>query len=279
MAVTITIDGEGLSLKRETNLQKAGQIISFLGLDDSIPTAGTNTDQILTPIPMLGATSTSSLKDLITESKAKTNAQKITVVGSYSSDKDGQEGFLIKDVQFHLKKMGETPGNFTRDLKSATALKYVVEINSKEGRYMVTDRGKEAIQDRFTNEVKPKSPGKKSGGTFQKAIPPRDEVTSLSIVTNLEGYPDFHDLPTKADSILWVLAYGASKGVESLTPREVEFLSDRLLKKVEQKDFSAHNKRNRESSYVAFTDGKFKLQQKGIDYLIKVNEKKSEVKE
>lgn len=274
MSVFITIEGDGLSLKKQTTLQKAGQIIAFLGLeegsidDESAVHSVPGHASLITPPSV-------SLNDLINESKAKTSAQKITVLGKYLSEKDKTDGFLIKEVLLQLRKMGEEPGNFTRDLKKAVDLQYIYE-DPKTGKYGVSAKGLRAIEGKFADE--PRRTSVKGRGGFKKAIPPRQEVVSLPFVSTLDGYPDFHQLPTKADSILWVLVYADSQNIEDLTPKEVEVITDKLRKKIAQNAFSPFNKRNMKEGYVAQTDGKFKIQQKGIDRL-KALTKQAHVKE
>ncbi len=274
MSVRITIKGDGLSLEKQTSLKKAGQIITFLGLEEG----DTTTEQVPSSPKALVVSLGSSPKVAIHEAKAKTNAQKITVLANYLSEKDGQEGVLVKEILLQLRKIGEEPGNFTRDLGTAESLRYLYPLDAKKTIYGVTDKGKGAILNKFVEETPNKTSRKDKRG-FKKAIPPRQEVLSLPIVANLEGYSGFHDLPTKADSILWVLAYADSNNIEELTPREVEMITDKLRKKIPQKDFSAHNKKNMKLGYVALTDGKYKLQQKGIDHLKSLSTKQLNDKE
>ncbi|MDO8487655.1 MAG: hypothetical protein Q7S45_05150 [Candidatus Curtissbacteria bacterium] len=267
MTITITIEGDGLSLKKETNLQKAGQIIAFLGLAENSSEAGTRLD--LVPSTVLSSPLALSPAELVIESKAKTNAQKIAVLGSYLLEKDGRDDFLTKEVLLLLRKIGEEPHNFARDLRTAESSQYVYPIDTKKGKYGVGQKGKQAIQNKFSDKIRATARTKRTGGV-RKATPPRTEVLSLSIVSSLEGYPDFHVLPSKADAILWVLAYADEQKIEELTPREVEALTDKLRNKIEQKAFSAHNKRNIKLSYVSQTGNRFKLQQKGSDHLKKL---------
>ncbi len=266
MTVKISIDGEGLTFKKDIGVQKAGQIIAFLGADES--SAPIERGPLLTTTSKILPQIEQSPKDLIIQANAKTNAQKITVLGSYLLDKDGNDDFLIKEVQLQMRKLGEEPGNFNRDLKAAMSLQYIYQLPpKKDGKYGITDAGREAIQNQFSEEVKIKPKSHKKHGGFKQSIPPRDEVTTLAIVSDMEGYPNFHKLPTKADSILWVMAYCDAQKIESLTPKEVEFLTDKLRSKIPQNAFSPHNKRNIKEGYVSQTDGKFKLQQKGFDHL------------
>lgn len=266
MTVKISIEGDGLTFKKDITFQKAGQIIAFLGADESLVRAeqGLIMASPSTTLPPIDQ----SPRDLIIQAKAKTNAQKITVLGQYLADKDGNDYFLIKEVQLQLKKLGEEPANFTRDLKAAEAARYIYQIPpKKDGKYNVTEAGKDAIQNQFSAEIRVKVNYKKKTKATNKLTLPRQEIASLPISTELDGFPNFHKLPTKADSILWVLSFVDSQNIESLTPKEVEFLTDKLRNKIPQNAFSPHNKRNIKEGYVSQADGKFKLQQKGIDHL------------
>lgn len=270
MAVDITIQGDGLLFKKTINSHKAGQIIAFLGADEeSVVTDLKQTDN--SPLA-LTPPSLSSPSELINESKAKTNAQKITIIGNYLQKKDGQDSFLDKEVLLQLRKIGEQPGNFSRDVDTAESLQYIYPINVKEGRYGVSAKGVKAIENKFSETPRLKSKSNNKGG-FKKAIPPRSEVLSLPIVASLDGYVDFHSIQVKADCILWILAYADKQGIKSLTPREVESLSDKLRRKIVQTGFSAHNKRNIKSGYVSQTNNQFKLEQKGFAHLIDLSAK------
>jgi len=268
MTVNITIQGNGLSYKKDISVQRAGQIITFLGTDEESTVIDPN--QIPSyPSPLISP-SLQSPSELINESKAKTNAQKITVIGNYLQEKDRREIFSVKEVLFYLRKIGEQPSNFSRDIGTAESLQYIYPHDVKKGEYGVSEKGKEAIRNKFSEAPNHKIKSKNKGG-FKKPILPRNEVLSLPIVASLDGHTDFHVLQTKADSILWILAYADTQRVESLNPREIEALSDKLRKKIEQTGFSAHNKRNIKLGYVSQTGNQFKLQQKGIDHLKKLN--------
>jgi hypothetical protein len=95
----------------------------------------------------------------------------------------------------------------------------------------------------------------------------REEVEALPIDTSMEGYPNYHDLPTKADKIIWVLQYAEQNGVKGLTSGEVDFLSAEFKDRIEAKNFGAFNGRNVRSSYIKKINGLFETQQKGLNYL------------
>lgn len=279
MSVIITIDGDGLSLKRETTLLKAGQIITFLGTEENyssdIPSGKSNITPLLNPAPNL------TPGELIIEANAKTNVERILVLGKFVTDKNRSDKFSTKEVLIELKKIGGEPHNFARDIRMAVSSNYIHPIDKNQGEYVVTSTGKKAIEDKFSNKTNKTTSKTRRGGTGGKkvAVPPRQEVLSIPKVTTLSGFPDFHNLPTRSDSILWTLEYANSNNIESLTPREVEEITDKLLNRVAQKDFSAFNKRNIRKGYVLQDGGKFKLQPKGIDHLKELtsgNEKKEE---
>ncbi len=262
MAIKVTISGEGLSFEKETTLQKAGQIVAFLGREE-----GDIEYKPATSLEMLPkeATVHSSIKDQIVQSKAKTNAEIITVVGKCLEDSNGSDEFMSKEVLLQLRKNGDAPGNFTRDLNTAMELQYIYS-KGKEGVYGVTEKGKLAIINQFKDSTKTKiNIGKKSGSKIAK--PPRAIVTALTIVGEMKGYPNFHELKTQADKILWILAFVDQTQISELTPREVEFISSKLKSIIISKQFAAHNKRNIKESYVAVGKGTFSLQQKGIAHL------------
>ena len=89
--VTITIEGEGLSLTKKTNLHKAGQIISFLGFDQILSPIESSSQS---PIPQLPGTERTQARDVIANSEAKTYAQKITAIAFHLRDNVGQQTFV-----------------------------------------------------------------------------------------------------------------------------------------------------------------------------------------
>lgn len=255
--VKITIEGGGLSLVRFTTLHKAGQIISFLGMEQAEHQSPQATQFALTERKR-------QAKDLIVESGAKTYPQKIVALAKYIHDQMGQETFTPQEVRSLFKKMGDEPKNFTRDLKEALERQYIVCVDSSSDLYSITDKGEEAIQGGFNTNHKKSVSIKRTPATFRGT---RDEVKNLEITGSLEGYPDFHSLPAKADKILWLLAYADLHGIKGLSSAEVDFLSTNLRDRVASKHFSTFNQRNEKKSYVIKVPEGFLLHKKGSSYL------------
>jgi hypothetical protein len=259
--IKIIIEGEGLSLTKYTTLQKAGQIISFLGVEQ-VQNVNLGSKPALSPL-LAGVQL--QPRDVITNSKAKTYPQKITAVAKYMRDQLGQNTFSSLDVKNLFKKLGDEPRNFSRDLKDTLDLQYIVCIDASADQYELTDRGLDAVENYFSEKTVKKTSGSKKTSSI-KGI--RDEVKSLSISGSLADYPDYHDLPTKADKILWLMQYVDIKGVKGVTPAEVDFLSTELRDRIKANDFAAHNGRNIRKSFITKTSDGFLIQKKGSDHLM-----------
>lgn len=260
--ITVTITGEGISLTKKTNLQKAGQIISFLGVEQNTP-ASAGYDSA--PAPRLLASKPLQPKEIIVNSGAKTYPQKIAALAVYLRDHVGQETFSPQEIKVIFKKMGDEPKNFTRDLKGAMELQYVICVDPASELYELTDKGAEAVSDNFSGKASKKSVGSSKRAVISNGV--RDEVRRLETVGTLESFPEYYGLATKAYKILWLLAYADKNGVKTLTPTEVDYMSGELRDKVDAKGFTALNQRNIKSSFVSKTSTGFQIQKKGIDHL------------
>jgi hypothetical protein len=264
--VTVKIEGEGLSVTKTTTFHKAGQIISFLGLDDaSAPNReapGTETLTLLLPAKRVQP------KDVIVTSGAKTYPQKVVAIAVYLRDQLGQQQFTSQEIKTALKKMGDEPGNFGRDLRSAQDLQYIICVDEAADVYELTDKGAEEVASSFAGGSAKKSATAKRP-PVSKGV--SDEVRAFDFGGGLEGFPDYHKLQTKGDKILWLLAYADAKSVKSLTPTEVDFLSTELRDRVEGKGFTALNQRNMRNNFVLKKSDGFQIQHKGLEHLKSLN--------
>lgn len=267
--VTITIEGEGLSLTKKTNLHKAGQIISFLGFDQKLSSSVSGSPS---PIPQLPGTGRTQARDAISNSEAKTYAQKITTIALHLRDSVGQQTFVPQEIKTILKKMGDEPRNFTRDLNSALELQYVICVDTASDQYEITDKGVAAVEAKFSGS---QVAIKKSNGTKRtssvKGV--RDEVKQLQMLGSHNDLPDYHKLSKKGDKILWLLAYADKNGIDALTPTEVDHMSGQLRGRINSSGFTALNDRNIKNAFVSKTKTGFQIQRKGLDHLASLSEK------
>ncbi|HET8574600.1 MAG TPA: hypothetical protein VFM02_00305 [Candidatus Paceibacterota bacterium] len=259
--ITITIDGDGLHLTKKTTLQKAGQIISFLGLDQNPK----NSSPAYELSPGLIKNKRLQPHEIIISSRAKTYSQKIVALALYLQDELDQENFSPEEIKALLKKMGDKPGNFTRDLKVAAGLQFVTCIDKDNDQWALTTKGRNAVEEKFSDRPARKVSAKRKSSSSKEI---RDEVKAMSLQSTIDELPDYHQLPTKADKILWLLEFADRKEISSLTPSEIEFMSSELRDRVETRAFTALNGRNMKKGFVSKTSAGFQIQQKGKDHLI-----------
>lgn len=275
--MTIKIEGEGLTFNLEITMHQAGQIISFLSLAKPLQATQSNLDTAnISILPeVIGEQNrvSSTPIDEINEAKAITFAQKITVIGSYLMKRDGKNYFLIDDVRSELKKLGQFPSSFSRELKAAEHLRYIYE-ESKDGGYKLTELGKNSIQAKFSSESSSNKINKKKKNATKKAIVPqiiRGEVQAIEPQTSMENFNNFYSCKTKREKILWILKFAEINGVSSLNPKEISFLSSKLSPKFKDqitiKAFSALNQFNLDNGYVAYNGKEYQIQEAGENNL------------
>ncbi|OIO48811.1 MAG: hypothetical protein AUJ39_02005 [Parcubacteria group bacterium CG1_02_42_13] len=267
MDIKIKIEGGGLSFEGETDIVKAAQVIAFIK-SDSIPNP-TKPAALLT-----GVTNTQTTpRQALVDSNAKTNPEKITVLGKYLMDRDNQTNFSGREVQEIMKKTGEKmPKNFSRDLQVAIDdLGYIFEDDVQKGQYSVTDGGAQAILNGFSlnnqnRNSRRKSKTNKSGG--KKAI--REEVNKLDISGEKEGLPNYWQIDSKGHRILWLINYAESNKIDGLSPVEIESLATKLRDDIESKNVRALTTKSAKNNFIKVDpSGKYKILQNGIKFLKK----------
>src|SRR3989338_8471602 len=121
MAVIVKIQGDDLDFNYTTNVRKAGQIITFLGTDEfgeetNIPQAEVVNSTELLPVSIKNKTP----RQVLIESKAKTNPQRIVVLGYHYCELHNTQTFPISELKILFGKIGESvPRNLSRDLRVA----------------------------------------------------------------------------------------------------------------------------------------------------------------
>jgi hypothetical protein len=260
--IKVTLEGVGLSFTKEATLQQAARIISFLGHDSRVESSS----EVSLDIPALIPKNQILPKDIIIGSKAKTYPQKITALAKYFKEHLNQYSFSPEEIRLQFKKMGDVPKNFTRDFSNTLdPLQYITCVDSESEQYELTYAGEEAVDNKFSEGIIKRSSVSKKTSTSKKI---REEVEKLGILGDeLNGYISYHDLPTKADKILWILEYTFTKNINILTPTEVEYLSGKLRDRIESGGFTALNSRNIRKSFVIQESKGYQIQKKGSDYL------------
>lgn len=149
MTVRITIEGDGLTFSADTELGKAGAVISFLTDPRQQTSASVNGPTLDTPKERR------SPRQAIVDLGASTNPEKIAAFLRYFLDKEGRDSIKVKDIEQTFAKSGESkPRNIYRDVQKAIELGFISESDSQSGAYSLTDLGLEVTQIGFKSTTK-----------------------------------------------------------------------------------------------------------------------------
>lgn len=273
MSVNIVINGQGLNFEQEITMAQAGRIINFLGSADVDISqhVGVDNGPQSSLVMLKNETSNLNLKDLIQNHKAKTYAEKIVVTGYFIQQTKNQSNFSSQEIKNELGRLGNSPTQFGRELnKAEKEMQYLYCEDKKEEIYSITEAGKEAMENNFSDiDGKKSFTKRKNGGQAkQPKINVREEIINAQISTVMEGFPNYHDLKTKWEKIIWIILFADNSNLGALTAAEVEALSSKLRGKIAQTGFAAHNKANITKGFVVSQPGgKYSIEQTGINYL------------
>lgn len=266
--VKIKINGEGLTYEKETDLQKAGQIIAFLNADTSSTSNHNKSELGILPG---NVSPRQSPRQSLMASDAKTNTEKIVVLADFICKRDSLNVFSPKEIQVEFKRAGEPlPKNFTRDFINAVVQGYILETD--EHNYVLTDLAVDALREGFNTQ---RSSGtsitskRRKGGKSKVAVL-RDEVRVLEITPNLEGIPKYWEISTKGMRIIWLLTYADHKGIsDGLSSAEISHLASKLKDQIKVIDFTALSKNNIKKGFMTpiASSGLTKILKVGIDAL------------
>lgn len=145
-------DGKTLNFKYKTSLNKAAQVIAFLTTNGSLVASSSS-------VLSGKKNSSNSPLEAVRDSGARTFPQKIAAIGHYLVRRDERETFDPNEILTLLKRMGDTPRNFSRDIKNAELLGYI--SREPNGEYFLTDTAVEEIESRFENAIPAESSKKK----------------------------------------------------------------------------------------------------------------------
>jgi hypothetical protein len=174
MGVIVRLEGDGLQYQGETTPFNAAQIIGFLS-----NAQGTGGEALLVPqvggsaVPAGATTSRPAPREALQRSGAKTNGQKITVLGHYVATNVGHEdSFMLDEVKNAFRRAGEPlPANFSRDVQDAVRSGLIYEDENVTGTYRLTDLAVEFVDSGFPEA----SPSKLKKATRVRTSP-RDQI-------------------------------------------------------------------------------------------------------
>jgi hypothetical protein len=151
----ITVSGPGIQAEKEVSLQLAMSVMQVMfggSLKDVLGPSGAGNEQVR---PTYDASQPErmqrlSIREFIEDVGGRSFHTKIAAIGRYMRDHEGQQDFSRDDVKVRFRSAGEImPGNFPRDFQKALQAGWIAEDPQSRGRFYVTRRGDEAIDQRF----------------------------------------------------------------------------------------------------------------------------------
>jgi len=156
---TISIKGNGVAVEKSVPAHVARQVINALmggAVGEIASASGKRADGV--SAASSGARRI-SLREFLEESGAKRNPDKIITIAEYLFKFEETEVFTREDIRGRYRLAGEaTPANFPRDFAWAVRNGWVAEDAKSPGSFYVTQKGRNAIENKFSSEVKKGTP-------------------------------------------------------------------------------------------------------------------------
>lgn len=155
----LTLQGGGLSVDREVDQATAFQILAaIMGGASPLPVAvggGGRSAAATELFRPRGAAARLSLREHMDEVGATRNPDKILAIAAYLTDTRGMSTFSTDDVKKEFKNAAEpVPANYARDWRWAVSNGWLAADHEEAGEFYVTDKGRDALEAKFSGEVK-----------------------------------------------------------------------------------------------------------------------------
>lgn len=274
----VVISGPDLNYEVEVDDIVAAQVyqgLKKISLDRSTRPFDQNSTLVSNLSNPLDISMNMSVREYLIEVNAKTNPQKILAFAKYLISK-GNEFADIQELKLQFQNAQEPiPVHFARDFAIAVKKAWVAYSSDKSKCY-VTNTGQRMIDSKFSelDKVKSKKPRKVGNSTFTE-VKINDKVQNQSIDIELLGSPNYLEMNTLGDKILWILAKMKSLDVLRLNQKEIEYLSHKLGDNIPRKSITAvletHKKNGR--LYTPETNGVkyIEILRQGEEYVKNLN--------
>lgn len=268
MGVKVTLSGDGLNYESDASLVQAAKIIGFLNTEESLPaeySSGATGGHSFIDAPQ--AKPLSSPREAILSTDAKTNAQKILVLGAYLAQRDNSDEFATAELKTLFVKAGEpAPRNLARDIRDAVKAGYIMESMTSSDMYAVTNTGYKKLEDGFGSTVVKKVRKKSNGKPAKKAELP-EWLQTTSVDDQLDGFPSYRQLNTRSNRVLWILQWAQKANRERLIGIEISAIADKLFDNIPTKQIAASFLPHLSSNRVSKTAEGYKILYSGSEFL------------
>ena len=229
----LTMEGQ-LSYSDTVTIAQAAQIITFLNtgadpapLGGSEPGSGTRDSQETSSTPKLIA---SSPREALNISGAKTGPEKIVALAAYLLQDGELETFTLEQIKPQFQRAREPmPKNMSRDLDAAIQSGWIDSAGAR-GQFYLTSKVESVLEEGFEGIRAKKGNGARGRGSprSRRSPLPKPEIFEgvQDLPTEIDNVPNFHDIKTKRDKMLWTIKAAKEAGFPSLTHKEIAWLTD-----------------------------------------------------
>ncbi len=168
-AFSISVEGEGVTIKKDVDPARARQVIDLL-MGGSLPSGPSASPAAhgATVQPGAGTQTPSarqmgrmSLREFMNDSQATSYPEKIVAIGTYLDVHEGQDSFSRDDIKTRLAQAREkAPGNLPRDFGVVLRNGWVDEDPKKPETFFVTNTGRQAVDQKFSGDVRRTPPAR-----------------------------------------------------------------------------------------------------------------------
>jgi hypothetical protein len=179
-----------------------------------------------------------SPRDAMTMTGAKSNPERIVALIKQLVGESGQETFNLDDVRQQFRRAREPqPANASRDVDTAIQLGWI-GVDAK-GLYFLQAVTDDVLETGFEPLRKSRVTTKRAGSTTSRAR--KSGIEMPESLAGLDSLPDlvegvaFRQMPTRKEKMLWAIAALKQLGLETVTPKEIEWITNELREPFEAK--------------------------------------------
>lgn len=256
-----------LNFEQEILLSDVGFIISYLSGSKN---QGIVKEQNSAIKPQIAINDTKELINLLERYQPRSNVEKLTLFATYLNKKNNDQPFSedqLKDL-FDLSNL-KMPENFKRDLSIAVERGVLFKLKDSNT-FITTNKTNKELENMLFKQTIDESTifkKKRVRGLTERAEL-NDSIKSVPITGSIKGVSvKYRELKSGSERILWVVLYLKTHGFETVSIKDVEFLSDKLGKVLQSKYFAMYNKTNIDEGKIAKVDNKFVITEEGENYI------------
>lgn len=151
----VSVKGAGITVEKSVSPDVARQVVNVIMGGIATVMGAMAAKPGLAAGSHDGATRRLSLREFLEESQAKRNPDKITSIAEYLFTFEDQEIFTRDEIKGRFRLAGEAaPANFPRDFVWAVKNGWIAEDSKSPGSFYVTQKGRNAVENKFSSEVK-----------------------------------------------------------------------------------------------------------------------------